>query len=191
MIKGVSIEKEGVRLTIKLFGIKFKVRYKKQIDYPIDSNLIRQIKDNIRKNTVLMLEANDFHGEIMPSYIKYLIDLGYDVDLLTTEKHREDSPLCRLKSKKLNGYYTNISTIEKILQDENIMDKYKGLFVNSMCTFRKDRAVKSPALIYKYFKKVHKPKSGFCINVCHTIGKFKLKFLQAKNSVILAKGKFD
>ena len=103
-----NIKKEGVRLVFNLCGIKFKLRYKKQIDYPINEELISKLTQNQGENTVLMLEANDFHGEIMPGYIKYLLDLGYNVDLLTTEKHQKDSTLCRLHSENLNQYYTNI-----------------------------------------------------------------------------------
>lgn len=184
-----NIKKEGVRLVFNLCGIKFKLRYKKQIDYPINEELISKLTQNQGENTVLMLEANDFHGEIMPGYIKYLLDLGYNVDLLTTEKHQKDSTLCRLHSENLNQYYTNISTMEKILQNQNIMDKYVGLFVNSMCLFRKDRAIKSPALIYKFFKNFHKPKNGFIINICHTIDTFSKQFLIENNCAILAKAK--
>jgi hypothetical protein len=185
------IKKEGVRLVFNFGPFKLKVRYKSKIDYPIDKTIVYEIYHSTKKNAVLMLEANDFHGEVMPSYIKYLLDLGYSVDLLTTEKHKEDSPLCRIKSEKLNQYYTNISTIEHILQSNVIMEQYKGLFVNSMCLFRKDRAIKSPALIYKFFKGIHRPRNGFYINVCHTIEQFKLKFLKTNNCVILAKGKYD
>ena len=188
---GFSVKKEGIRLVFNLGGVKFKLRYKKQINYPINEVLIADLINNQRDNTVLMLEANDFHGEIMPGYIKYLLDFGYNVDLLTTEKHQEDSTLCRLNSNKLQQYYTNISTMEKILQDANIMDKYEGLFVNSMCLFRKDRAIKSPALIYKYFKNFHKPKNGFVINVCHTINNINTKYLKENNCVVLAKASKD
>lgn len=187
----ISIKKEGVRLVINVGKLKFKLRYKKQINYPINKQLISELTQNLRENTVLMLEANDFHGEIMPGYIQYLLDLGYNVDLLTTEKHQEDSTLCRLQSDKLQQYYTNISTMETILQTPEIMDKYAGLFVNSMCLFRKDRAMKSPALIYKYFKGFHKPKNGFVINVCHIINNIKTKYLKENNCVVLAKASKD
>ena len=189
MSKLFSVKKEGIRIIFNILGLKLKVGYTNKIDYPVEAALIESLKSQISDNTVLMLEANDFHGEIMPGYIKYLLDLGFNVDLLATEKHKEDSTLCRLKTDRVKTYYTNISTMEKILQNPEIMNKYRGMFVNSMCLFRKDRRIKSPALVYKYFKNIQKPAGGFCINVCHTVDKFKTDFLKKNNCVVLAKTK--
>ena len=186
MTKFFSVKKEGIRFVFNFLGLKLKVCYKKQIDYPINKELISSLKSNILDNTVLMIEANDFHGEIMPGYIKYLLDLGYNVDLLATEKHGEDSTLCRLKSDRVKSYYTNISTMEEILKDAETMNKYKGLFVNSLLTSRQDRKVKSPAIVYRYFKNIKKPEGGFCINVCHTIDRLEKSFLKENNCVVLA-----
>ena len=191
MNKFVNVRKEGVRFVINAFGATLRLKYKQQIDYPINSELICNLKKNIQPNTVLMLEANDFHGEIMSGYIKYLLDLGYKVDVLTTEKHAQDSTLCRMPMENINFYATNISTIEKILQDKTIMNQYCGLFVNSYFLFRKDRAIKSPAPIYKYFHNIALPENGFCVNVCHTLDKLRGKFFRTNKCISLAKNKRD
>jgi len=35
-----------------------------------------------RENTVLLLEPYDVHGEVLPGLVKYLLDLGYNVDVI-------------------------------------------------------------------------------------------------------------
>ncbi len=184
-----SIKKEGVRLVFNVFGVKFKICYKNKIDYPINHLLVKELQNNTVENRVLMLEANDFHGEVMAGYAKYLLDLDYSIDLLTTERHKDDLPLCRLNSDKIKVYYTNISTMERILSDSTIMDKYVGMFINSTFLFRKDRAIKSPSCIYKYFRNLHAPKNGFCINVCHTMNTLHKKFLSKHTCCTLANNK--
>ena len=43
-----------------------------------------QFVDNeVLPKTVLIIEVNNCHGEILPGYIKYFLDLGYKVDILT------------------------------------------------------------------------------------------------------------
>jgi secreted Zn-dependent insulinase-like peptidase len=37
----------------------------------------------VRENSVLLLEANTTHGDGLPGMAKYLIDLGYSVDVIT------------------------------------------------------------------------------------------------------------
>lgn len=184
-----SIKIEGVRVSLNFFGIKLKFCYTKQINYPVNTNLINNLEQNVPESTVLMLEANDFHGEVMPGFISYLLDLGYNIDLLATEKHKEDCSLCRLKTDKVRTYYANVSTIEKILQNKEILTKYKGVFINSQYLFRKDRAFKLPVFIFDYFKNVQIPPEIFSIYVCHTMEKFEKEFFQSNNCIVLAQTK--
>ena len=190
-MKIMTLEKDGIKITINFLGIKITFPYTQKINYPIENTVIEKLKTNLKENTVLMLEANDFHGEIMPGYVKYLIDLGYNVDLLATEHHLKDLALCRLETDKLQTYYTNISTIEKIIQNPEIMNRYSGFFINTLGLFRKDRNIKSPAFINKYFKDIHLPNNGFCINVCHNIDQLKSTSPKLPNCIALGKTKID
>jgi len=45
---------------------------------------------HIRENTALLIEFYTFHGEILPGLIKYLFDLGYNVDIIFSKSNNKD-----------------------------------------------------------------------------------------------------
>ncbi len=51
---------------------------------------------SVRKKGILLIEPNDCHGEVIAGYLKYFIDLGYNVDILVNSKIKEENPCCRL-----------------------------------------------------------------------------------------------
>ena len=54
----------------------------------MESQVFEFIKNaDITKPTIALLEPYTCHGEVYPSYIKYFLDLGYDVHLLVQEQH--------------------------------------------------------------------------------------------------------
>jgi hypothetical protein len=66
---------------------------------------------SIDSKSVLIIELNPCHGEILPGYIDYFRRLGYAVDVLVNQDIARENPLsrmekgtCRLFSSKLTGF---------------------------------------------------------------------------------------
>jgi hypothetical protein len=88
-------------------------------------------KDIVRANSVLVIEPNTYHGEIIASYVKYFIDLGFNVDLLANPKALEEQPLAKTNfGEKLNTYKIDPLTLFFLLKHKKIND-YKAIFFNS------------------------------------------------------------
>ena len=51
-----------------------------------------------KKNEILLIETNDCHAECLPAYSKYLIDLGFTVDILTTKENFIRNPFAYIDS---------------------------------------------------------------------------------------------
>ena len=76
-------------LIILLYIIHSKqnnTQIEKRIYKIINSFKINKIEElfqnNIKKKTVLLFEANNYHFECLPGYAKYFVDLGYNIDIL-------------------------------------------------------------------------------------------------------------
>ena len=67
----------------------------------------------IRPNSVLLIEPNDVHGEVIPGYVKYLLDLGYNVDVIHYQVCQ--NPLCRLSDSRIRIFNLNQSCINILL----------------------------------------------------------------------------
>ena len=84
------------------------------------------------KRDILIIEKNDFHGECLPGFIKYFIDLGYNnIDILINENLLKLNPLnISLINNKINIFAYSLTTIENFIE-LGICDYYKICFFNS------------------------------------------------------------
>ena len=64
----------NVYIINRLFSRKKKAVYVRHI--------LDIFNSTIKKNTVLIIELNEFHHECTPGYAKYFIELGYNIDIL-------------------------------------------------------------------------------------------------------------
>ena len=48
-----------------------------------------------RKNSVLLIEPNPYHGEIQPGFVKYFQDLGYNVDIFMRLENYLENPFVK------------------------------------------------------------------------------------------------
>ena len=99
--------------------------------------LFRKSKDyfSVRENSVLLMEFYLVHGETLPGYIQYLLDLNYNVDVVLckpAKKGRNDLGLffCfdhneKVRVKTLSAYEMNF------LLRSDIAAKYKHIIINS------------------------------------------------------------
>ena len=89
----------------------------------------------IRTNSILLFEKNYFHYECTPGFVKYFLDLGFNVDIIMTEIGNETfiffEKTKKLRFFKLNDsiYYTSDEYIEKF---RKIFTKYLAILVQTM-----------------------------------------------------------
>ena len=175
-----SVKNQNNHKILRVLGLKFKFKR-----YHVDKKLVSQIKRKfLNFKTVLMIEVNDFHGEIIPGYAKYLIDMGFRVDLLTTKYHLDSKVLSRFQHKDLTAYYTNVDTIERILADSHILGNYAFVFVNSYHVYRHDRNVEFGAPIDVFLNKICAKKR---INVLHNVENMQHSASDGLNPITLSK----
>ena len=64
----------------------------------------------IRPNSLLLLETNDSHGEVMVGYLKYFQKLEYKIDILVENTVMKENPFCRaeIKANHINRQYHQI-----------------------------------------------------------------------------------
>lgn len=51
--------------------------------------------------TILILEPNYCHGEVLPGFCRHLLDMGYRVDVLMHHSLAGQSPLCCFKENEI------------------------------------------------------------------------------------------
>lgn len=85
-------------------------------------------KYTIRKNSVLLVEPNAYHGEILPGFVKYFQDLGFNVDLILRYKNYDDSPF--LDFKNLNIIPSSSVNMRTLLKNKKIK-KYEHCLLTS------------------------------------------------------------
>ncbi len=84
------------------------------------------------KKDILIIEKYNFHGECLPGFIKYFIDLGYNnIDILINQNLLQLNPLnISLIKNKINILSHSFTTIENFIE-LGICDYYKICFFNS------------------------------------------------------------
>ena len=88
-------------------------------------DLNNQSKEN---NKALLVEFNDYHGECIPGFYKYLTDLNYDVDVLIHEKIYKEKALDMINCK--NVYHGDVELMGQLLQ-YIFIERYKVVLFNS------------------------------------------------------------
>ena len=98
-------------------------------------NYLKFIFLPIRKNSVLLFECNDCHGEVIGAMLKYMIDMGYKVDILINNQIINEQPFCRQNLKNVRIYKTQPQK-EHWFLNANKTAKYKHAFLmTSACYY--------------------------------------------------------
>lgn len=84
----------------------------------------------VKNNTVLLFEANDCHAEVMMGYAKYLLDLGYNVDVLMSVVNWKEKPFARVKDQRIRIFPFGRMFLHWLLQ-LNKIKKYEFIFITS------------------------------------------------------------
>ena len=93
------------------------------------------------ENTFAVWEAcSGSHGEVIPGFVQYLLDLGYTVSVVMYEGHHSDGLFSRMQNEKL--FFNRISRKRaKRYFKKADLSKFKGIMVTTMGKLCKDSDV--------------------------------------------------
>ncbi|MDR2522142.1 MAG: hypothetical protein LBC93_00335 [Synergistaceae bacterium] len=86
---------------------------------------------DVRRNSVLVIEANNVHGAVVPGYVRYFLDLGYNVDVFLRPKVYDSAPMCRLKNDKIRVMALPITMLRQLFESGQGLNEYKKIFFTS------------------------------------------------------------
>jgi hypothetical protein len=90
----------------------------------------------VKENTILLVEPNDCHGEVIPGFAKYILDLGYAIDILMVWELSWMDPLCRLDDTGIRKIIIPHSHINDFFNNDQIIKNYKKIFFTSFRVYR-------------------------------------------------------
>ena len=111
----------------------------------------------IQRNSVFIVEPNPYHGEIIPGFIKYFQDLGYNVDLYWRYENNKTNSIKNLKN--VNKFVFSPDLYKKILKDKKIK-KYEYCFVSTTTYVKPD---KTDVSFFDYLGYIPQTKHGVFI----------------------------
>ena len=88
------------------------------------------IHHDIRANSVLLVEFNNFHGECLIGAAKYFADLGYNVDVCMSASEFKLNPFAEYFSDNVRLFAMDKDGMKNILCHD-IMEKYEHIYLNS------------------------------------------------------------
>ena len=131
-----------------IFGIKFRLKdlktttkYQSKIieSYKLFAdNLINLLRTPaIAEKKILIVEPNRFHGEVIPGYIKYFSELGFNTDVIVLPEVMEYNPFCRLNLKNVNIYTLDRNLINVFLSSPKV-NEYDIILFTTFDTYSKN-----------------------------------------------------
>lgn len=84
----------------------------------------------IPPSTAVVIEPNPFHAETLPGYIKYFIDLGYNVDVFIACESAIERPFARM-AQSFRVFVGDVYDIQSWIQYKNI-SRYSVVFFSTM-----------------------------------------------------------
>lgn len=94
-----------------------------------DIPMVRKFqKTPVRKKSVLLVETNACHGEVISAYFRYFQDLGYNVDIIMHDFVYKEKHFTRHDVSKLNIYHCHQTAMRKMFRSKK-MDDYLAIFI--------------------------------------------------------------
>lgn len=178
-----EIKYNGKRKVINIFGLKIKIQKHNS------KNIKKICEQEVLENSILLIEANNSHGETLPGYIKYLKDLGYNIDVIVTPKVCFENPFIRLDKNLINNLFKlEIQDIICLLDSDKI-EKYKHIIINSYHLYYSKKNDK-PLSFFEIFKKAKKDYKKY-IFVEHHLDYIDKKLLSENRIIQLADFNFQ
>lgn len=82
----------------------------------------------IRPNSVLVIEPNPWHGEIVPGFVKYFQDMGYNVDVFLRRENNDENPFAKYPPSNLRIFVCTPKQLRKWCRH---LDKYEHVFLST------------------------------------------------------------
>lgn len=198
-IKNIDIYKQ-----VTILGIKFKFvnskLLKKQIDYRFNdiygkisdiksyqneiSEYTRVLNTNVKDNTILLIEPNDCHGEVIPGYAQYFKELGFNVDIIITPKQKETNSLYMFENTDINIYVFGRNFIKNFLSSQKI-EQYKYIVFTSHIMYERINYIIYPT-IFQHFPVLENYRAKLFV-VEHRFEFVDTKLLENKHIIMLTK----
>ena len=104
--------------------------YPKNKEYLKVNTFLEIFNSIIKKNTILIIEPNQFHHECTPGYVKYFYDLGYNVDVLFHISGNDSFCLFPESEKIRIRTFQNVEHLKKYA-------KYLSIIINILILIKK------------------------------------------------------
>lgn len=92
--------------------------------------------DKTEHNTILIVEPNPYHGETLTGYIKYCLDLGYNVDVIINPKLLEEKVFGRCDfDNKVRLYIINPLSFFTLFNSKKMLEYKNILFLSSIPSY--------------------------------------------------------
>jgi hypothetical protein len=102
-----------------------------RLKYSLGSFFARRVSPWISENTFFVWEPCTYsHAEIVPGYVKYLLDLGFDVSLFIEPKRLDEGLLCRFTDPRITVNRMSQGTVLRYFK-ENGLSNAKGILITS------------------------------------------------------------
>ena len=105
---------------------------------------------NVRENTILFIEPTNSHGEVIPGYAKYLLTLGYNLDILMVPELAEMEPMCRVSDDRVHCYTIPFSYFGMFFNYKEKIHKYRAIFFSSSVIYMSDNPLNNPAVFDQF-----------------------------------------
>ena len=191
-LKNIDIYKQ-----LTILGIKFKFINIKSLKKNIDKRLkdlkacqnetgeyTMALNTNVKDNTILLIEPNDCHGEVIPGYAKYFKELGFNVDIIITPKQKEKQSLYMFENTDINIYVFGINFIKNFLSSQKI-EQYKYIVFTSHIMYERINYIIYPT-IFQHFPVVENYRDKLFV-VEHHFEFADKKLLENRHIIVLAK----
>lgn len=101
-------------------------------------------------NSILVIEPNNCHGEVIPGFVKYLNDLGYNVDVVMHSKVYRQRPFSRIHQKNNRYFLLNYYLLNALYKLKKLAD-YKLILLTSSSSYHyaKDKLSQSSMDVLK------------------------------------------
>jgi hypothetical protein len=109
----------------------FDLKKENSYDYitNINNYFLIAAKENNKDNTVLIVESNTFHGELLQGYAKYFIDMNYNIEFLLNKRLYDLKPLDKFESYLCHTFSTGLEFI--VYLNLFLQKNYVYIFFNS------------------------------------------------------------
>lgn len=143
--------------------------------------LIKFLLNKVEDKTVLLFEANNCHTELFPSFVKYLKDLGYNVEIAVSINQKGFLPKLGVK----NVYYLMLKGMKKLLKTKKLKDYKLIIFTSYRLYYPHPTGLSNFSKVFEQFEIKYPPKLG-SLFVLHHLEDYDEKIEKMPCAVVLS-----